>query len=204
MTTQKSHSPNGTGTKISDPAQVSVVVYGTDDGEKPRAGLFKPSQAALAIKAAGLMKLKHLPVDTTAHLAAVEKVPAGRLYANGRGFVPYVRRDLYDKIVGLAVASPATKAPTNEPGSHSSAQSGTGSAGGEAPKSAGRPLPATWTEVGPGSLVLAQASLEDGWWEGIVISRTAADVLTLKWRDYPKFKPFTRHLATIALMNPAT
>jgi hypothetical protein len=38
-----------------------------------------------------------LPVDSTAHLAAVEKVPVGRLYANGRGFVPYVRRDLYEK-----------------------------------------------------------------------------------------------------------
>jgi hypothetical protein len=38
----------------------------------------------------------------------------------------------------------------------------------------------------------------------VVIGRTAADVLTLKWRDYPKFKPFTRHVATIALMNPAT
>jgi hypothetical protein len=197
MTTKQS-SMNGT--RISDPAQIAVVVYGQGDGDKPKAGRFKPSQAALAIKAAGLMNLSVLPVETTEQLAALEKVPPGRLYANGRGFVPYVRRDLYDKVVGLAGAS------HGKPGSAATkdAEVGSDRQKGDAPVPAAPALPTSWAEVGPGSQVLAQESAEDGWWECVVISRNSHDVLTLRARDYPKLKPITRHLATIGLMNPAS
>jgi hypothetical protein len=191
--------PAAASVKIADTSQIAVVVYGQPEGDKPRAGLFKPSQGALATKAASLMKLNVFRVETTAHLAAVEKLPMGRLYANGRGFVPYVRRDLYDKVVDLgrrSSASPDVEVSTSS--SNPAAEDGT------VASKTGKPLPATWEDVGPESLVLAQASVEDGWWEAIVISRTIADVLTLKWRDYPKFKPFTRHVATIGLINPAS
>jgi hypothetical protein len=197
MTTKQS-STNGK--RISDPAQIAVVVYGQDDGDKPRAALFKPSQAALAVKAAGLMKLNVLPIETTAQLAAVEKVPPGRLYANGRGFVPYVRRDLYDKVVDLAGPSDKKTASSINNGAHV----GPDKKEGGAPAAAAPALPTTWAEVGPGSQVLAQESVEDGWWESVVISRSSNDVLTLRYRDYPKLKPFTRHLATIGLLNPAS
>jgi hypothetical protein len=198
MTTKNSRPLNGA--RITDPSQIAVVVYGKDDTNKPKAGLFKPSQAALAIKAAGLMNLNVLPVETTAQLSAVDKVPPGRLYANGRGFVPYVRRDLYDKVVDLAGSSHAKPRPAN---TGMTTQKAAGETKGEAPVANVPALPKTWAEVGPGSLVLVQESLEEGWWEAIVISRTDADVLTLRYRDYPKVKPFTEHLATVALVNPS-
>jgi hypothetical protein len=197
--TAKNSSMNGT-MKISDPAQIAVVVYGQDEADKPKAGRFKPSQAALAIKAAGLMKLNVFPVETTAQLAAVEKVPPGRLYANGRGFVPYVRRDLYDKLVDLAGASKQKPVPAS---AHTIAK-GPDTQHDRTPVGTAPAFPSSWAEVGPGSQVLAQESLEDGWWESVVVSRSPNDVLTLRYRDYPKLKPFTRHLATIGLMNPAS
>jgi hypothetical protein len=42
---------------------------------------------------------------------------------------------------------------------------------------------------------------EDGWWEAIVTGRDG-DMLTLKWRDYPKYKRFPRHRLSVALLSP--
>jgi hypothetical protein len=40
-----------------------------------------------------------------------------------------------------------------------------------------------------------------GWWEAIVLVRTG-DMLTLRFRDYPKLPKFARHRAAVALMSP--
>ena len=45
------------------------------------------------------------------------------------------------------------------------------------------------------------ASDEYGWWEAIVLARTG-DMLTLRFRDYPKLPKFARHRAAVALMSP--
>ena len=50
--------------------------------------------------------------------------------------------------------------------------------------------------------MLAQESLADGWWECVVVKRDN-DMLTLRWRDYPKYKPFLCHVDAVALLNPA-
>ena len=42
---------------------------------------------------------------------------------------------------------------------------------------------------------------EDGWSEAVVTGKTG-EMLTLRWRDSPRFKPFTRHVAAVALLNP--
>src|SRR5271163_4371584 len=62
-------------------------------------------------------------------------------------------------------------------------------------------LPRTWDEIGPGHLVIAQEALEYGWWEAIVLARTG-DMLTLRFRDYPKLPKFARHRTAVALMSP--
>src|ERR1019366_2572703 len=49
-------------------------------------------------------------------------------------------------------------------------------------------LPATWDDIDVGHLVIARDELAAGWWEAIVIAKDG-DMLTLKWRDYPKTGP---------------
>jgi len=107
---------------------------------------------------------------------------AKRLYGNGTGFVPNVRQNLYsDLAVALAADGRATRdmALAVEP----------------------RGLPRSFDEVGPGHLVLAQETLEYGWWEATVLAR-AGDVFTLKYRDAPEVPTFVRHRSAIALMWP--
>jgi hypothetical protein len=62
-------------------------------------------------------------------------------------------------------------------------------------------LPKTWDEVGPGHLVIAQESHDNGWWEAICIKRDG-DMLSLRFRDYPKLPKFARHKTTVALICP--
>ena len=64
-----------------------------------------------------------------------------------------------------------------------------------------RGLPRSWDEIGPGHLVIAQESLEYGWWEAVVLDRNG-DSLTLQYRDYPHLPKFVRHRSGIALMCP--
>ena len=59
-------------------------------------------------------------------------------------------------------------------------------------------LPRNWADIKVGSLVLVQQSVEDGWWEAIVISIQDANV-TIRWRDYPGEPGVTRRRDQIAL-----
>ena len=48
-----------------------------------------------------------------------------------------------------------------------------------------------------------QESLVNGWWEAIVLDRKD-DMLTLRFRDYPRLPKFFRHRSAVALMSPAS
>jgi hypothetical protein len=39
-----------------------------------------------------------------------------------------------------------------------------------------------------------------GWWQAIVIERNG-DMLTLRFRDYPKLPKFSRHRAAVVLIS---
>jgi hypothetical protein len=124
---------------------------------------------------------------TSPDVAAIaKKLPVGRLYANGRGFVPNIRQNLYSQVLVVLAHEPqAALSPENDKDSLPAA----------------RGLPRTWDEIAPGHLVIAQESLENGWWEAIIIDRKD-DVFTLRFRDYPQLPKFFRHRSAIALMNP--
>jgi hypothetical protein len=85
---------------------VPVVLFGVDQNGKPKAARFPENQANLATKAAGHLKLHVLPIIGPVVVDLAGRVPAGRIHANGRGFVPYIRHDLYAKLVAAA-GSPA-------------------------------------------------------------------------------------------------
>ena len=63
------------------------------------------------------------------------------------------------------------------------------------------PLPRTWDDIRVGSVVIGHESSEDGWWEAIV-TEIRGDLLTLRWRDYPKQLPVTRNRRDVALLFP--
>jgi len=91
--------------------------------------------------------------------------------------VPNIRQTLYSQIVAALAGTP------------------------EAPRGKAQDLPTvasdlpkTWDDIGPGHLVIAQESHDNGWWEAICIRRDG-DMLTFRFRDYPKLPRFSRHKA---------
>jgi hypothetical protein len=64
-----------------------------------------------------------------------------------------------------------------------------------------RGLPRSWDDIGPGHLVIAQESLDYGWWEAIVLDRNG-DTFTVRYRDYPHLPNFVRHASAVALLYP--
>ena len=155
-----------------------LIVLGYDENHKPQAAQFPAADADLVAKAAQLMDLKVYEAATEDLAALAKKLPVGRLYGNGRGFVPNIRQSLYSEIIVALAVEPQADDPPIATG-----------------------LPRTWDEIAPGHLVIAQETLEYGWWEAIVIARTG-DMFTLRFRDYPKLPKFVRHRNAIALMSP--
>src|SRR6202035_1242816 len=85
-------------------ASPTLIVLGFDDQQKPRGARFVDAKPDLVTKAADLMGLKVYQATPPEVAEIAKKLPVGRLYANGRGFVPNVRQDLYsDLVVALAL-----------------------------------------------------------------------------------------------------
>jgi hypothetical protein len=163
-----------------------LIVLGADDQGKPRAARFPVSQADVVAKAAKAMNLTVCKADGMSLAELAKKLPVGRLYATGRGFVPSVGRSLYGKIIeqlqlaGQPVPSEADRSSAQQP----------------APG-----LPATWDDIAVGHLVIAHENAIDGWWEAIVLAWDG-DMLTLKWRDYQQ-PHVVRHVGSVALLKPS-
>src|SRR5437899_6657954 len=78
-----------TSTKTSADSAASVlIVLGFDEQQKPRGARFVVAKPDLVAKAAQLMDLKVYKATSPDVAAIAKKLPVGRLYANGRGFVP--------------------------------------------------------------------------------------------------------------------
>ena len=85
--------------------------------------------------------------------------------------------------------SKANPSAANAPGKASSAAHGS---------TESQPLPKTWDEIKVGSDVIAFESAEDGWWEAIV-TEISGEMLTLRWRDYPRQPLVARRRHQVAL-----
>jgi len=161
----------------------ALIVMGYDEHHKPCAARFTGADPDLVAKAAKLMDFEVRAASSEDLAAVAKKLPVGRLYGNGRGFVPNVRQELYSEIVAALSAEPQ----------------GTTTVPETMPVASG--LPRTWDEIAAGHLVIAQETLDLGWWEAIVIGRKD-DMFSLRFRDYPKIPKFVRHRSAIALMSP--
>jgi hypothetical protein len=178
---------------VSTPA-VPVLLFGVDATGKPRAARFGESQAELAAKAAGQLNLHVLPIIGPVVVDLAGRVPAGRIHANGRGFVPYIRRDLYAKLLAAAdKPAPGDQARSEAAAAGNTAQSPPASTKGELPK--------RWDDIRSGHAVIAQDEPGEGWYEAIVVA-THGDMLLLRWRDYPRERRISRHRLSVGLLYP--
>src|SRR3954465_15556414 len=84
------------------PSEPSLVVFGRDEAGKPHASWFDADSAELAVKAADLMNMRVLQVETEEQKDVARQLARGRVFATGRAFMPFVRANLYSKLVELA------------------------------------------------------------------------------------------------------
>ena len=167
-------------------ASPTLIVLGFDEQQKPRGARFVDAKPDLVTKVADLLGFKVYEASSEDVAEIAKKLPLGRLYANGRGFVPNVRQSLYSDLVVVLGQEPDAALSRN---------------GNGLPAALG--LPRSWDEIGPGHLVIAQESLEYGWWEAIILARKG-DTFILQYRDYPHLPRFVRHRSGIAMMSPPT
>jgi hypothetical protein len=188
MTAKANHSTSAT--RCPSP----LVLFGIDSRGKPKAARFGKNAATLALKAATQLQLRTIAGDDPKIADIAARLPVGRVHATGKAFVPFVRRDLYDKLVAAA-GNGNGSSPVRLTGSHA------GGAATASPPSDNPNLPRNWREIGLGDLVVAQESLEDGWYEAIVIE-VNGDTLTLRWRDYPRERRVVRNRLRVGLLYP--
>jgi len=166
---------------------VPLIVLGYDDQHTPRGARFKGADVKLVTEAAKAMGLNLYEAATEDLAALAKKLPQGRLYSNGKGFVPNIRQNLYSAFISTLAQIPQAALAKDDEAPLPKVASG---------------LPKSWDEIAPGHLVLAQETLEYGWWEAIVLDRSG-DMLSLRFRDYPKLPRFVRHRAAVALISTA-
>jgi hypothetical protein len=188
MTTKAHHSTSAT--RCPSP----LVLFGIDSRGKPKAARFGKNAATLALKAATQLQLRTIAGDDPKIADIAARLPVGRVHATGKAFVPFVRRDLYDKLLAAA-GNGNGSSPVRLTGTHA------GGAATASPPSGNPNLPRSWDQIALGDLVVAQESLEDGWYEAIVIE-VNGDMLTLRWRDYPRERKLVRHRLRVGLRYP--
>jgi hypothetical protein len=179
-------------TKTSAPLadnDIGLLVLGFDEQQKPCGARFVDAKPDLVAKAAQVMGLNVYKPTSPEAAELAKKLPVGQLYATGRAFVPHVRQSLYSDVIVALAAEPQ--------------QAAVGPDHDQASTPVARGLPRSWDEIGPGHLVIVQESLDYGWWEAIVLDRND-DMLTLRFRDYPRLPKFFRHCTAVALMSPAS
>jgi hypothetical protein len=172
-----------------------LVLFGIDSRGKPKAARFGREHASLAIKAATQLQLNVLASNDPKVAEIAARLPVGRVHATGRTFVPFIGRDLYDRLIAAAPNGNLHQPPTPPA---SGARSG---AAGSRPPESSPNLPRNWHEISVGDLVLAQEDPEEGWYESIVVE-VANDMFTLRWRDYPRCRRITRHRLRLGLLYP--
>ena len=184
-----------------------LILYGLDTDGRPRAAVFNAAQADLATKAAESLELQVLRIETAEQIDLARQVPSGEILAPGRGNVPVVRKELFDKLLAL-VPAPGS-GPSQEAASAAEVDavpSATTTDNSEPASKAPPPKqpPTTWAEIDVGDLVLAENwDPETGWFEAVVLEQVGDDEFKLRFRDYPEEGTLVRRRNQLALLSPA-
>ena len=184
-----------------------LILFGRDERGRPHASRFAGDEAAEAENAARLMNLHHAIADTEALHDLAARLPAGRLFPSGRGFVPFVKADFYERLLA-ATGTPDTPLPLRAASKPADApplaNAGSGGKGDpDAPGGAAK-APSDWASIGIGSVVLACQGPMEGWWEAVVTHTKADDRFVLRWRAFPDDGEITRARKDLGLLPPGS
>src|SRR4051794_36277010 len=80
----------------------ALVVFGADRSGKPHAAWFTAEESEAARTAAGLSGYRVLALTTEAQMHVAAELSRGRLFENGRAFVPFVKAALYETLSQMA------------------------------------------------------------------------------------------------------
>lgn len=212
------NSSTAVGTSAAPPALVTpaahvaeppsaICLFGRDEKGRPHASRFDGSNVAEVEAAARLMGLHFNAADTAALRELATRLPAGRLFTSGKGFVPFVKADLYNQLLA-ATGTPDMPMPVSAAGKAADgpppADRGSGGKGGADAPGGGPKAPGDWAAIGIGSTVLACQGPMEGWWEAVVLYTKANDSFVLRWRDFPDDGEITRARKDLALMPPGS
>ena len=182
----------------------SIIILGRDDAAKAHASYFTADQTLQARAAAAAMGMMVLPVITDEQRDLASRLPAGKLFSSGRAFVPFVKGSLYDQLISHVPLKeqvrPLRLVKPDEPAG--GAEGGAGESKAPAAASAPLTMPADWSGIVVGSVVLANESPDEGWWAAVVTS-VQGHLCNLRWRDYPKQASVVRPITELALMHPS-
>jgi hypothetical protein len=94
----------------------NLIVYGLLNRQR-KAAWFARKHAVLAVQAARQLQLNVAPISNGKAADLLKRLPQGRIHANGRNFLPSVRKDVYDRVVAFAGAVAGTSGSPGAAGS---------------------------------------------------------------------------------------
>jgi hypothetical protein len=159
-----------------------VILFGTGENERPCGARFAGVDNLLLFQAANAANFHYFVVDTPELQEVAKQLPAGRVLGGGKLVIPPVKKEIYAQLLDFMDDDDLP------PNSAVLSPEGPGAL----------PRPKSWDDITKGHLVIAQSSIAFGWWEAVVVERTK-DILTLRWRDYPKHPPFQQYVSAVAL-----
>jgi hypothetical protein len=176
----------------------ALVVFGRDETNKPHASSFAPEEVDRATRAAALMGMRVMPINTDARRALAIRVPKGKVFASGKGFVPFVKAALFAELEGACRAESASEgdAPIDPPAAPDAKASASTRKGTPVPQ------PKDWSEIGVGAIVLTLSAPENCEWYEAVVTGIRGDRVTLRFADFPDRPPVQRQRKELGLMHP--
>ena len=79
-------------------AKPLFVVFGIDKNGKTKGARFSSRQVELALQAAMKLKLQVFEAVSAEMQELAKKLPSGRVYARRRASLPFIKRELYEKL----------------------------------------------------------------------------------------------------------
>src|SRR5262249_1082218 len=113
------------------------------------------------------------------------------------------KREMYVKLLEAAAKPAGANGTQHSPPTASAAATADPAPAAERPRHGDGRLPPNWNGIATGDVVVAHETLEDGWDEAIVVE-VRAEMLTLRWHDWPKDRSFSRHRLSVALLYPGS